>query len=79
MNALEAILQAMERGPDQVPATLLAFAVSKRIITLEEGEVLAEAALNDPQTICEALAPMMEEAGLMTKDQVLRILGGEPS
>ncbi len=60
-------------------ATLLAFAVSKEVITLEEGEKLAEAALNDPQTICEALAPKLEEAGLMTQEQVVRILGGEPS
>ena len=79
MNALEAILEAIERGAKHVSATLLSFAVSKRVITLEEGEKLAEAALHDPQTICEAVAPMMEEAGLMTQKQVVRILGGEPS
>ena len=79
MNALEAILKALEQGPEHVSAALLAFAVSKRIITLEEGENLAAAALNDPQTICEALAPKLEEAGLMTQEQVIRRLGGEPS
>ena len=79
MNALEAILKAMEHGPEHVPATLLAFAVTKEVITLEEGEKLAQAALSDPQTICEALAPKLEEAGLMTQEQVVRILGGEPS
>ena len=79
MDALEAILKAMERGPEHVSATLLALAVTNEVITLEEGEKLAEAALKDPQTICEALAPMMEAAGLMTHEQVVRILGGEPS
>ena len=79
MNALEAVLDALEHGPEHVSATLLAFAVSKRVITLEEGENLAAAALHDPQIICEALAPMMEEAGLITQEQVVRILGGKPS
>jgi len=79
VNAFEAVLAALELGPEHVSATLLAFAVSKSVITLEVGEKLAEAAPNDPQTICEALAPMMEAAGLMTQEQVVRILGGEPS
>ncbi len=67
MNALETILDAMEHGPKHVSATLLALAVSKGVITLEEGEKLAAAAINDPQTICEALAPKLEEAGLSYK------------
>jgi hypothetical protein len=79
MNSLETILDAVEQGPAHVSAALLAFAVSKRIITLEEGEVLAEVALSDPQTICEALCPKLMEAGLVTPEQVVRILGGEPS
>ncbi len=76
---MEAVLEAMERGPRHVSAALLALAVTKEVITLEEGEKLAEAALHDPQTICEALAPRLEEAGLMTQEQVVRILGGEPN
>ncbi len=79
MNALEAVLEAIERGPEHVSATLLALAVTKEVITLEEAEKLAQAAISDPQTICEALAPELEEAGLMTQEQVVRILGGEPS
>ena len=80
MNAIEGILDAIEQGPEHVSAALLAFAVSKEVNhPLEEGEKLAETALQDPQTICEALAPMMEEAGLMPQEQVVRILGGEPS
>ena len=79
MNALEAVLKAMEHGPEQVSAALLALAVTKEVITLEEGEKLAKAAISDPQTICEALAPKLEEAGLITGEQVVRILGGEPS
>ena len=51
MDALEAILEAMEHRPDHVSATLLALAVSNEVLTLEEGENLAAAALNDPQTI----------------------------
>ncbi len=34
MNALEAVLDAIERGPEHVSATLLALAVSKEVITL---------------------------------------------
>ena len=79
MDAIEAVLAAVDRGPKQVSAVLLAFAVHKRVITLEEGEELVNAALGDPQTICEALAPRLEEAGLMDRVQVLQILGGEPS
>ena len=79
MNALEAILEAFQRGPEHVSAALLALAVTKKVITLEEGEKLAQAAISDPQTICEALAPKLEEARLMTQDQVVRILVRVPS
>ena len=54
MDATEAVLAAVDRGPKHVSAVLLAFAVDKGVITLEEGEELADAALGDPQTICEA-------------------------
>lgn len=79
VDALEAVLAPVDRGPMHVSAVLLAFAVDKGVITLEEGEELADAALDDPQTICEAVAPQLEKAGLMSREQVLRILGGEPS
>ena len=79
MDAVEAVLAAVDRGSEQVSAVPLAFAVEKGVITLEEGEELADVALDDPQTICEAAAPRLEEAGLMSREQVLRILGGEPS
>ena len=79
MDAKEAVLAALDRGPKHVSAVLLAFAVKKGVITLEEGEKLADAALGDPQTICEALAPRLEEAGLMSREQVLQIIRGEPS
>ncbi len=46
---------------------------------LQEAEELSRTAVGDPQTICEAPAPRLEEAGLMDREQVLRILGGEPS
>ena len=79
MDAIEAVLAALDQGPKHVSAVLLAFAVDKGVITLEEGEELAGAALGNPQTICEPLAPLLEKAGLMSREEVLEILGGEPS
>ena len=68
MDAKQAVLAALDKGPKHVSAILLALAVEKGVITLKEGEELADAALGDPQTICEALAPRLEEAGLMSRE-----------
>ncbi len=41
MDAVEAVLAALDQGPKQVSAVLLAFAVDKGVITLDEGEELS--------------------------------------
>jgi len=48
MNALEAVLDAIERGPKHVSATLLAFAVNKEVITLEDGRRISSGSSERP-------------------------------